>query len=236
MTTGGLLATGPSGRVLVVDDEPGLVNLVTRTLRMTGLTVSSASTVAAALDVAEEFAPDLAVLDILLPDGSGLDLCHELRTRNPGIGVVFLSARDAVPDRLHGFSAGGDDYVTKPFSVAELAARVGAVLHRIRPSTDGAALVVDDLCLRDDVHEVTRGEVAVDLSPTEYRLLRYLLVNAGRVLSKEQILSQVWQYEYLGDATVVEKFVSQLRRKIDAGGPPLIHTVRGFGYVLRSSR
>jgi len=224
-----------AGRVLVVDDEPALTNLVARTLTMAGHTVRTASSFAGARAVLEEYEPDVAVLDVMLPDGSGIDLCHHVRLRYPDAGVVFLSARDAVPDRLTGFTAGGDDYVTKPFSIAELTARVGAVLRR-GARVARAPLEVGDLCLRDDVHEVTRAGVALDLSPTEYRLLRHLMHNAGMVLSNDQILAQVWQYEYLGDAGVVEKFISQLRKKVDQGREPLIHTVRGFGYVVRAPR
>lgn len=230
------LASDRQAKVLVVDDEPAILELVARTLRVAGFEVATAPRAAAAAEVAETFQPELAVLDVMLPDGSGLDLCHRLRTTDPEIGIVFLTARDGVDDRLNGFALGGDDYVTKPFSVAELVARVNAVLRRRTTGTGADRLVVADLELDDRGHEVTRGGAPVDLSPTEYRLLRYLMLNAGQVLSKEQILAQVWQYEFVGDLGVVEKFVSQLRRKIDRVGPPLITTVRGFGYVLRAPR
>ncbi|WP_284535065.1 response regulator transcription factor [Nocardioides sp. T2.26MG-1] len=230
------LTVDRSARVLVVDDEPAIVDLVGRTLRVAGLEVATATRVSEAADVAATFAPELAVLDVMLPDGSGLDLCHTLRTTDPDIGIVFLTARDGVDDRLNGFALGGDDYVSKPFSVAELVARVNAVLRRRAAGPGADRLAVADLELDDRGHEVTRAGLPVELSPTEYRLLRYLMLNAGQVLSKEQILAQVWQYEYTGDVGVVEKFVSQLRRKVDTGHAPLIGTVRGFGYVLRAPR
>ncbi|HEY0952047.1 response regulator transcription factor [Nocardioides sp.] len=230
------LTSERSARVLVVDDEPAILELVGRTLRVAGLEVATAARVSEAVEVAASFEPELAVLDVMLPDGSGLDLCHRLRSVDAAVGIVFLTARDGVDDRLNGFALGGDDYVTKPFSVAELVARVNAVLRRRVAGAPADRLVVADLELDDRGHEVTRAGVLVELSPTEYRLLRYLMLNAGQVLSKEQILAQVWQYEYAGDVGVVEKFVSQLRRKVDAAGPSLIDTVRGFGYVLRAPR
>lgn len=230
----GALAAQSDARILVVEDEEAIRELLARTLRLSGFTVRTAASYRAALAVMDEFSPELAILDVLLPDGSGLDLCQALRGHDPDVAVVFVTARDTVPDRLNGFALGGDDYVTKPFSVAELVARVNAVLRRREPASGGeAALAAADLVMRDDAHEVTRGGRALELSPTEYRLLRYLLRNQGRVLSKEQILGQVWQHDYFGDAGVVEKFISQLRRKVDDGADPLIHTVRGFGYVLR---
>lgn len=228
------LSSATEARILLVEDEAAIRDLVARTLRVSGFVVQTAATYTAAVSVLEEFRPELAILDVMLPDGSGLDLCQALRSYDDEISVVFLTARDSVPDRLNGFALGGDDYVTKPFSIAELVARVNAVLRRSGSRQAGDALVIGDLIMRDDAHEVTRGERALNLSPTEYRLLRYLLVNQRRVMSKEQILGHVWQYDFGGDATVVEKFVSQLRRKVDAEGEPLIHTVRGFGYVIRS--
>lgn len=229
------LASARDARILVVEDETAIRDLVARTLRLSGFVVRTASSYTAAVGVVEEYRPELAILDVVLPDGSGLDLCQALRTYDEDVRVVFLTARDSVPDRLNGFALGGDDYVTKPFSVAELVARVNAVLRRNGSRDDGAALAAGDLVMRDDAHEVSRGGRVLNLSPTEYRLLRYLLVNQGRVVSKEQILGHVWQYDYFGDATVVEKFISQLRRKVDTDGePPLIRTVRGFGYLLRA--
>jgi two-component system OmpR family response regulator len=224
-------------RVLVVDDEPALAELLLRTLRVAGFDVRSAGSLAEALAVAGELAPELAIVDVMLPDGSGFDLAHLLRGPLPDLAVVFLTARDSLEDRLTGLNLGGDDYITKPFSVAEVVARVNAVLRRLGGRPGGSnRLGVADLELDEDAHTVTRAGVPVELSPTEFRLLRHLLENAGRVLSKQQILAQVWQYDFPGDPGVVEKFVSQLRRKIDASGPPLLHTVRGFGYVLREPR
>lgn len=221
--------------VLVVEDEPALLHLVRRTLEVSGFTVRGAGTAAAAVAAAREHAPDLAVVDVMLPDGSGLDLMHRLRDLSEDLPVVLLTARDGVEDRLTGFAVGADDYVTKPFAVAELVARVNAVLRRSAP--DGPVpevLVVADLRLDDAAHIVTRGGRTVDLSPTEYRLLRHLMTHAGRVLSRSELLDHVWDYPDTAGAAVVEKFVSQLRRKVDTDGhPPLVHTVRGFRYVLR---
>jgi two-component system OmpR family response regulator len=222
-----------AARVLVVDDEPALADLLHRTLRVAGFETRTAGTCRAALAVAAESSPELAILDVMLPDGSGFDLCHRLRETCPDLAVVFLTARDALEDRLTGLNLGGDDYITKPFSVAEVVARVNAVLRRSGAGPTTSVLRVGDLELDDDSHDVSRAGQRVDLSPTEFKLLRFLLENAGRVLSKQQILTQVWHYDFAGDPAVVEKFVSQLRRKIDDGHPQLLHTVRGFGYVLR---
>lgn len=222
-------------RVLVVDDEPALAELLHRTLRVAGFNVRTASDCRTALAVAAEESPELAVLDVMLPDGSGFDLCHRLRETNPDLAVVFLTARDALEDRLTGLNLGGDDYITKPFSVAEVVARINAVLRRLGGESGAPGLRIADLELNDDSHTVTRGGRAIELSPTEFKLLRFLLENAGRVLSKQQILAHVWQYDFAGDPAVVEKFVSQLRRKIDSDQPALLHTVRGFGYVMRAA-
>lgn len=221
--------------MLVVDDEPPLADLLDRTLRVAGFQVRTAGDCRTALAVAAEDAPELAILDVMLPDGSGFELCHRLREANPDLAVVFLTARDALEDRLTGLNLGGDDYITKPFSVAEVVARVNAVLRRLGDDSSAAGLRVSDLELDDDSHTVTRAGDIIDLSPTEFKLLRFLLENAGRVLSKQQILAHVWEYDFAGDPAVVEKFVSQLRRKVDADRPPLLHTVRGFGYVLRTT-
>lgn len=220
-------------RVLVVDDEPALAELLRRTLVVAGFTARVARTCAAARTVADELDPEVAVLDVGLPDGSGFALCHELRRDRPGLAVVFLTARDGLEDRLTGLNLGGDDYVVKPFSVAELVARINAVLRRGRPQPD-PLLVVADLVLDESAHLVQRAGVPVDLSPTEYRLLHLLMQQPGRVVSKERILAEVWQYEST-DGGAVEKFVSQLRRKLDGPGEPLLQTVRGFGYVLRAA-
>ncbi|MCL8024771.1 response regulator transcription factor [Nocardioides bruguierae] len=232
--------TDPPADLLVVEDEASLRTVLGRTLSFAGHGVRTVGTVAAARDALAERLPDLVVLDVMLPDGSGLDLCAHVREHHPGVAVVFLTARDGVDDRLTGFALGGDDYLTKPFSVAELVARVQAVLRRTRapqpaePTQPG--LRVGDLEVREDSHEVLRDGQPLTLSPTEFRVLHLLALNAGRVLSKQQILDHVWRYDFGGDGGVVEKFVSQLRRKVDAGREPLLHTVRGFGYVLREPR
>ncbi len=217
----------------MVDDEPPLAELVHRTLDVAGFECRTAGSVAAALTAADELDPELAVIDLMLPDGSGFDLCHRLRVARPHLGVVFLTARDGLEDRLTGLNLGGDDYITKPFSVAEVVARVNAVLRRSRREGEAAPLSLGDLTMHEEAHLVVRGGRVLELSPTEYKLLRLLMQNCGRVLSKQQILVQVWDYDFPGGASVVEKFVSQLRRKVDSTGPPLLHTVRGFGYVLR---
>ncbi|MFF2651567.1 response regulator transcription factor [Streptomyces sp. NPDC058045] len=231
--------TRPDGtpvRVLVVDDEPDLAEVVTGALRYEGWEVRCAGTAQAAVDEARAFRPDAVVLDIMLPDRDGLAVLRELRTGQPHVCVLFLTARDTVEDRIAGITAGGDDYVTKPFSLGELVARVRGLLRRAgmtRERTAGSLLVVGDLELDEDAHEVTRGGTPIDLSPTEFQLLRCLMRNARRVLSKTQLLDLVWSYDFGGQAHVVELYVSYLRKKIDAGREPMIHTVRGAGYVLR---
>ncbi|GAB1646347.1 response regulator transcription factor [Krasilnikovia sp. MM14-A1259] len=221
-------------RVLVVDDETPIVEVLTAMLTFAGFRVRTAGSCAQARVVAQEFVPELAVLDIMLPDGSGLDLCLELRAHHEQLAVLLLSARDAVEDRLAGLALGADDYVTKPFSTTEVVARLNVLLRRQLPAAeDSPTLRVGDLELEERTHRVTRAGRTVTLSPTEFRLLHYLMGNVELVVSRQQILSHVWRYEF-GDAAVVEKFVSQLRRKIDTDGAvPLLHTVRGFGYVLR---
>jgi two-component system OmpR family response regulator len=223
-------------RVLVVDDDPHLAELLVTTLRFAGFQVAAAASGGAALRAADEFAPQIAVLDVLLPDLDGFEVVRRLRSGGHAFPVVFLTARDGVEDKITGLALGGDDYVTKPFSIGEVIARLHAVLRRTRGGADETVLRCADLEMDQDAHRVRRGGQLIELSPTEYRLLRYLLVNAGRVVSKAQILDQVWQYDFGGDAGVVEKFVSNLRRKIDAESPPLLHTVRGFGYALRQQR
>ncbi len=220
-------------RVLVVDDEPSLAELLSRTMRVAGFECATAGSCEEALDVADGMEPELALIDVMLPDGSGFDLCHRLRLRHPSIAVVFITARDSMSDKLTGLNLGGDDYITKPFSVAEVVARVNAVLRRLGTPLNDGRLALADLALDEDQHRVTRAGVEIHLSPTEFKLLRLLMENAGRVMSKQQILTQVWDYDFPGDPGMVEKFVSQLRRKLDAHGTPLIQTVRGFGYVIR---
>jgi two-component system OmpR family response regulator len=223
-----------SARVLVVDDEPTITDLVATALRYEGFDVAVAGTGHEAIRQVTTFRPDLLVLDVMLPDRDGFELLHRLRTDRVHMPVVFLTARDSTEDKVRGLTVGGDDYVTKPFSLEELVARVRAVLRRAKTSgSDSARLAFADLELDDDTHEVWRGETRVDLTPTEYKLLRYLMHNARRVLSKAQILDHVWEYDFGGDANVVETYISYLRKKLDPLGPPLIHTVRGVGYSLR---
>ena len=228
-------STQPAGaRVLVVDDDPHLTELLVTTLRFAGFTVASAATGAEALRAAAEFQPVIAILDVMLPDLDGFDLVRRLRQHGHTFAVLFLTARDGTQDKITGLTLGGDDYVTKPFSIGEVIARLEALLRRLPGSEPGSILRCADLQVDDAAHVVRRGDRPIELSPTEYRLLRYLLLNSGRVVSKAQILDQVWQYDFGGDAGVVEKFVSNLRRKIDGHDQkPLLHTIRGFGYALK---
>jgi two-component system OmpR family response regulator len=224
-------------RVLVVDDEPNITELVAMALRYEGFTVKTAATGRGALTAVSQFTPALVILDVMLPDIDGLEVLKRLNAAGHKVPIIFLTAKDATEDKVHGLTVGGDDYVTKPFSVEELVARVRAVLRR--NGVDSAAdpkLSFADLELDEDAHEVRRAGTPIDMTPTEYRLLRYLLINAGRVLTRSQILDHVWQYDFGGDGTVLETYISYLRRKIDRFDPPLIQTVRGVGYVLRPPR
>jgi two-component system, OmpR family, response regulator len=224
-----------SVRVLVVDDEPTLTELLSMALRYEGWQVRSAENGMAAVRLAREFAPDVVVLDVMLPDVDGLEVLHKLRTSMPELPVLFLTARDSVEDRIAGLTAGGDDYVTKPFSLEEVVARLRGLLrraHRAAPRSD-ALLIVGDLTLDEDSHEVRRGTDPIQLTATEFELLRFLMRNPRRVLSKAQILDRVWNYDFGGQANVVELYISYLRKKIDAGREPMIHTRRGAGYVLK---
>ncbi|MDF9811128.1 response regulator transcription factor [Streptomyces sp. SPB162] len=231
--------TRPDGtpvRVLVVDDEPDLLEVLAGVLHYEGWQVRTAADGASALTTARDFEPDAVVLDIMLPDFDGLSVLRGLRDRQPGICVLFLTARDAVEDRIAGLTAGGDDYVTKPFSLEEVLARLRGLLRRAGMSgqrSEGALLSVGDLVMDEEAREVTRGGLTIELSPTEFELLRYLLRNPRRVLSKAQILDSVWSYDFGGQAHIVELYISYLRKKIDAGRVPMIHTVRGAGYVLK---
>ena len=221
-------------RVLVVDDEPSITDLVALALRYEGFTVEKAATGRAALAAVGRFKPALIVLDVMLPDLSGLEVLRRLSSEGRRVPVIFLTARDATEDKVHGLTVGGDDYVTKPFSIEELVARVRVVLRRHGQDVErGSKLTFADLELDEDAHEVRRAGEVIDLTPTEYRLLRYLLANAGRVLTRNQILDHVWDYDFGGEASVLETYVSYLRRKVDRRDPPLIQTVRGVGYVLR---
>jgi two-component system, OmpR family, response regulator len=229
--------TRPDGsplRVLVVDDEPSICELLSMALRYEGWDVRTASDGTAAVRTAREFRPDTVVLDVMLPDMDGLEVLRRLRADAPLLPVVFLTARDAIEDRIAGLTAGGDDYVTKPFSLEEVAARLRGLLRRTsRAVTDDGLLVVGDLTLDEESHEVTRAGVEIRLTATEFELLRFLMRNPRRVLSKAQILDRVWQYDFGGQGNIVELYISYLRRKVDTGRPPMIHTMRGAGYVLK---
>ncbi len=220
-------------RVLVVDDEVNITFLLDSALRHFGFEVRVEANGRGALKGVEEFAPDVVLLDVMLPDLDGFEIVRRLRSDGYKVPVLFLTARDTVDDKVRGLSLGGDDYVTKPFSLEEVVARIQVILRRQGAVTGSSKLVVADLEMDDEAHLVRRAGQTIELSPTEYNLLRYLMLNAGRVLTRHQILDHVWQYDFGGHATVVETYVSYLRRKIDALGPPLIQTVRGVGYALR---
>ena len=229
--------TGPEAKLLVVDDEPNIRELLSTSLRFAGFEVIAAANGREALAAAEEHNPDLAVLDVMLPDMDGFTVTRRLRAAGRHFPVLFLTARDDTEDKVTGLTVGGDDYVTKPFSLEEVVARIRAVLRRTQPmEDDDAVLRVADLELDDDAHEVRRAGKTVELSPTEFKLLRYLMLNPNRVLSKAQILDHVWEYDFNGDASIVESYISYLRRKVDndAALPALIQTKRGVGYVLRT--
>lgn len=229
----------PGTRLLVVEDEPAIQDMLAMSLAFVGYEVLRAGTGAEALAHADAGRIDLALLDVMLPDTDGFGLLRRLRRAQPDMAAVFVTARDGLEDRLTGLTRGGDDYITKPFSLEEVVARVAVVLRRTRPAGEEAEphrLVYADLVLDEDRHEVARGDVATNLSPTEFSLLRFLMTNADRVLSRAQILDHVWHYDFAGNSGVVESYISYLRRKIDTAGPPLIHTVRGVGYVLRLPR
>ena len=227
-------ADGTPVRVLVVEDEVSLAELLTMALRYEGWDVRSAGDGLSAVRVAREFGPDLVVLDVMLPDVDGLEVLRRVRAGAPAVPVLFLTAKDAVEDRIAGLTVGGDDYVTKPFSLEEVMARLRALLRRSGMSVARTpALVVGDLSLDEDSREIRRGGDIVELTATEFELLRYLMRNPRRVLSKAQILDQVWHYDFGGNSNVVELYISYLRKKIDAGRSPMIHTMRGAGYVLK---
>jgi two-component system OmpR family response regulator len=228
--------SGPH-RVLVVDDEPNIVDVISMALRYEGFEVASASTGAEALSAVRTQRPHVMLLDVMLPDMEGFDVARRLGAERARVPIIFLTARDATEDRVRGLTVGGDDYVTKPFSLEELLARVRALLRRSGAAQETSSVVAfADLELDDDAHEVTRAGHLIELTPTEYRLLRYLMLNPRRVLSRTQLLEHVWDYDFGGDARVLETYVSYLRRKLDEHGAPLIHTVRGVGYVLRLAR
>jgi two-component system OmpR family response regulator len=221
-------------RILVVDDEPSLVDAVSTALRYEGFEVEEAGTGRDALVAATRSDPDLVVLDWMLPDIEGIEVGRRLRERGFRTAILFLTAKDAVENKVEALRAGGDDYVTKPFSLAELVARVQAILRRTGGDLPGDVLRFEDLALDEARHEVTRGDTRIDLTATEFNLLRFFLLNPRRVLSKGQILQNVWRYDFGGNANVVETYVSYLRRKLDAAGPPLIRTIRQAGYMLEA--
>jgi two-component system, OmpR family, response regulator len=224
----------PAARVLVVDDEATIRDLLSGSLRFAGYDVATAASGAEALRAAASSRPDLVLLDVMMPDGDGFEVARRMRAAGgPEIPVIFVTARAEVLDRLAGFEIGADDYVIKPFSLDEVCARVRAVLKRTRQPDACSRLQVADLKLDEGLHEVRRGGEVIALTPTEYRLLRFLMSNAGQVVSKSQILDHVWEYNPAGEGNVVEPCISYLRRKVDQREPRLIHTIRGVGYVLR---
>jgi two-component system, OmpR family, response regulator len=224
-------------RVLVVDDDSNIADVLSMALRYEGFAVDQAGTGRAALKGAEAFRPHLIVLDVMLPDLDGFEVARRLGERRAEIPVLFLTARDTTEDKVRGLTLGGDDYVTKPFSVEELLARIRTILRRVGlAQKDGRHLDFADLELDDDTREVTRGGQLIELTDTEYRLLRYLMLHPRHVLTRAQILDHVWEYDFGGDARVLETYVSYLRKKLEQHGPRLIHTVRGVGYALRLPR
>jgi len=224
-----------ANRVLVVDDAPNITDLISTALRYEGFEVATAGTGRAALDEVVARRPHLVVLDVMLPDLDGFEVARRLRQEGRKVPILFLTARDATEDKVRGLTLGGDDYVTKPFSLEELLARIRAVLRRVSDHGERSSrLSFSDLELDEDTREVFRGSTPIELTPTEFKLLRYLMLNPRRVLSKAQILDHVWEYDFDGDANVVETYISYLRKKVDTLGPPLIHTLRGAGYSLRT--
>lgn len=222
-------------RILAVDDEPSIVELLSMAMRYEGWEVTTAATGTEAVQAARETRPDAIVLDMMLPDFDGMEVMRRIRTEQPDLPIIFLTAKDGLTDRIAGLTAGGDDYVTKPFSLEEVIARMRGLLRRsgATETRPGSQLVVGDLMLDEDSHEVSRAGEPIALTATEFELLRYLMRNPRRVLSKAQILDRVWNYDFGGQANVVELYISYLRKKIDANREPMIHTMRGAGYVLK---
>ncbi len=228
-------AEGP--RLLVVDDEPNIAEVVTMALRFNGFTVETAATGREALAAVSRFKPHLMVLDVMLPDMEGFEVASRLGAQRAGVPIIFLTARDATEDKVRGLTGGGDDYMTKPFSLEELVARIRTILRRTGQVTaESGRLVFEDLELDEESREVSRAGVPIELTATEYRLLRYLLLNPRRVLTRAQLLDHVWNYDFGGDGRVLETYISYLRKKLDAHGPSLIRTVRGVGYALQAPR
>jgi two-component system, OmpR family, response regulator len=224
-------------RVLVVDDEPNIAEVVTMALRFNGFTVETAASGREALAAVSSFKPHLMVLDVMLPDMEGFDVAARLGAPRAGLPVIFLTARDATEDKLRGLTGGGDDYMTKPFSLEELVARIRTILRRSgQADAESVRLVFEDLELDEESHEVTRAGEPIELTATEYRLLRYLMLNPRRVMTRAQLLDHVWNYDFGGDGRVLETYISYLRKKLDAHGPSLIRTVRGVGYALQAPK
>jgi two-component system, OmpR family, response regulator len=225
-----------SSSVLIVEDEPSLADILAITLRFHGFQTQLAATAAQAVERARNHKPDLVLLDVMLPDGNGWQVCRDLRAEHEDLAVIFLTARDSSHDIVGGLTVGGDDYITKPFNVDEVIARVRAVLRRSAPSVpERSVLRYSDVELDETAYTVRRAGELIDLTPTEFNLLAYLLRNADRIVTKDQILQQVWEYDFTPESTVVETYISYLRRKLDKLGPPLIVTKRGIGYGLRAS-
>jgi two-component system, OmpR family, response regulator len=231
-------AQAPEARLLIVDDEPNIVELLSVSLRYAGFEVATARSGPEAVRVARTYQPDLLVLDVMMPGMDGFDVVRRLRSDGHRVPVLFLTARDSTEDKISGLTLGGDDYVTKPFSLEEVVARIRAVLRRVTAevTADTPRLAFADIEMDEETHEVWKAGEIIALSPTEFKLLRYFMQNTGRVLSKAQILDHVWNYDFGGDANVVESYVSYLRRKIDTTQPKLLHTLRGVGYTLRLPR
>ena len=227
-------ASSDNQRVLVVDDEENIADVIAMALRFQGFTVETAGTGTDALAAVSSFRPHLMVLDVMLPDMEGFDVAERLGAQRADVPIIFLTARDATEDKIRGLTTGGDDYVTKPFSLEELVARIRTVLRRSGAAEpESNRLTFEDLELDDDAREVARAGQVIDLTATEYRLLRYLMLNPRRVLTRSQLLDHVWDYDFGGDARVLETYISYLRKKVDADAEPLIQTVRGIGYALR---
>jgi two-component system, OmpR family, response regulator len=226
-----------SFRILVVDDEPNIVDVITMALRYHGFDVATAANGSEALSQVTAYRPHLMVLDVMLPDTDGFAVAERLGAQRAGVPIIFLTARDSTEDKIRGLTTGGDDYVTKPFSLEELVARIRTVLRRTGAAEpESARLTFEDLELDEDTMEVTRAGEPIELTATEYRLLRYLMLNPRRVMTRAQLLDHVWDYDFGGDGRVLETYISYLRKKLDAAGPPLIQTVRGVGYALRARR
>jgi two-component system, OmpR family, response regulator len=229
--------TPTAHRVLVVDDEPNLLEVVSMALRFQGFTVETAASGREALRAVGAFKPHLMVLDVMLPDMEGFDVAARLGAQRAGVPIIFLTARDATEDKVRGLSGGGDDYMTKPFSLEELVARIRTILRRTgQAAPESGRLLFEDLEMDEESREVTRGGAPIELTATEYRLLRYLMLNPRRVLTRAQLLEHVWEYDFGGDARILETYISYLRKKLDAHGPSLIKTVRGVGYALQAPR